>query len=105
MAEKLLTVREAAQFLGISEKEVIDLSQEGIIPAYRIAGTHLRFRQDQLQDIRSKIKDSLKESHKKIIFQDNSYSSGERFFDFFYFNDFYIVALVVIITILFLFFR
>ena len=105
MVEKLLTVREAAQFLGISEKEIIDLVQEGLIPAYKIADMHLRFKQDQLQELRPRLKNVLEKSHKKVVFQNNSYSLKERFFDFFYYNDFYIISLTAIIVILLLFFR
>jgi len=105
MVEKLLTVREAAQFLGISEKEIIDLVGEGLIPAYRIADTHLRFKHEQLQEIRGKLKAHLVGAHKKIIFQDSSYSLMERISDFLYYNDFYLISLTAIIVILLLFFR
>lgn len=105
MVEKLLTVREAAQFLGISEKEIIDLVGEGLIPAYRIADTHLRFKQHQLQETRPRLRNILEKSHKKVIFQDNSYSLKEKILDFLYYNDFYIISLTVIIAILLLFFR
>ena len=42
--EKLLTVREVAIYLNISEKEVMDLAQAGTIPAYRVGGVFLRFK-------------------------------------------------------------
>lgn len=40
--EKLWTVRDVSIFLGISEKEVIDLAESGAIPAYKIGGVYLR---------------------------------------------------------------
>ena len=39
--EKLLTVREVSVLLRISEKEVMDLAETGVIPAYK---TERRYR-------------------------------------------------------------
>ena len=52
MAERLITVRDVSRILGISEKEVIELAEQGVIPAYKIAGTHLRFKRDQINRIK-----------------------------------------------------
>lgn len=52
MLEKLLTVEEAAQILGVSADEVEMLSQKGLIPAYRIGGMYLRFKKEQIQKLR-----------------------------------------------------
>lgn len=54
MQEKLLTVEEAAQILGISVDEVKILSQKGLIPTYRIGGVYLRFKKEQIQELRGK---------------------------------------------------
>ena len=47
--EKLLTIREVSLYLGISEKDVIELSENGTIPAYKIGGVYLRFKREQIQ--------------------------------------------------------
>jgi len=97
--EKLLTIREVSHILGVSEKEVIELSEKGVIPAYRIGGVYLRFKQHQIDDYKKKIKPPHKNhpSHK--------FSAGDQMSDFFYFNDFYIFSGLVIIIILFFIFR
>ena len=44
--EKLLTVREVSVLLRISEKEVMDLAETGLIPAYKVGGVYVRFKKD-----------------------------------------------------------
>ncbi len=88
MREKLLTTREASQILGISEKEVIELANQGKIPSYRIAGEFLRFEKKEILRIRDrwgKIQATV--------------NWRERIADFFYFNDFYILSLIVILLL------
>ena len=41
--EKLLSLKAAAEYLGITEKRLKELSDHGVIPAYRVAGLYLRF--------------------------------------------------------------
>lgn len=94
MREKLLTIREAAQYLGITEKQVIDLSEKSIIPAYKVGGVYLRFRKEQLVAVRDKIKPTTKEEYAEYSFQD-------RLSDFFYYNDFYVLSLLIISVLVF----
>ncbi|MBL7130606.1 MAG: helix-turn-helix domain-containing protein [Candidatus Omnitrophica bacterium] len=89
MREKLLTIREAAQYLGITEKQVIDLSEKSIIPAYKVGGIYLRFKKEQLDAIKDKIQPTIREDYVEYPFQD-------RLSDFFYYNDFYILSLLII---------
>jgi excisionase family DNA binding protein len=96
MADRLITVREASKILGLSEKEIIDLVDEGKIPAYKIAGEFIRFRIDQIQQA----KENLKLQTKK-----QKYNFREKLVDFLYFNDFYIFSIIIIIIILFFIFR
>jgi len=98
MAEKFISVRDAALILGVSEKKVIDLVDEGKIPAYKIGGQYLRLNKEQIEGI----KDS------KLIQSENirhEYTWPERLRDFFYFNDFYIVSLIIIAALIYVIFR
>ncbi len=95
--EKLVTIREAAAILNISEREVIDLAESGKIPAYKIGGVYLRFKREQLEEVKRNL-------HLTGIkhYPQNKYSFGEKISDFFYFNDFYILS-VILIAVIFLF--
>ena len=94
MREKLLTIREAAQYLGITEKQIIELSDKSIIPAYKVGGVYLRFKKEQLDAVKDRITPTQKED-------DIEYSFSDKLSDFFYYNDFYIFSLLIISILIF----
>jgi len=98
--EKLLTIRDVSLLLGISEKEVIDLSESGAIPAYKIGGVYLRFKRQQIEEYRRRSRPLTKKSGESQM-----YLLKDRVRDFLYFNDFYIVSALLITAILFVIFR
>jgi excisionase family DNA binding protein len=95
--EKLLTVREVSHLLNLTEKEVMDLAENGSIPAYKVGGVYLRFKRAQVEDYSKRIHSSPK-AHPEISFRD-------RVFDFFYYNDFYILSALLIILMLYIIFK
>jgi excisionase family DNA binding protein len=100
VTEKFITVRDVSQILGISEQEVIELAEQGVIPAYKIAGTHLRFKKAEINRIKyqDEIKFKTKTKHIK-------YTWAEKILDFIYFNDFYLISGILIIFMLWLIFK
>ncbi len=128
MPEKLLSIKEVAEYLKISEDEVKRLVDSGEIPAYRIGDTFLRFRKEQIDAIKSEISEieEAAPSHgqlppeikgqkahpytqleKEIKRKEPStrrydYTFAERIKDFFYFNDFYIVSALIISALVYL---
>jgi excisionase family DNA binding protein len=98
--EKLLTIREVSLFLGISEKEVIDLAESQALPAYKIGGVYLRFKRHQVEEFKRQFKLHL---HKNRPLEKSGF--GEKVSDFFYFNDFYILSVLIIAIILLIIFR
>lgn len=93
--EKLLTVREVSVLLRISEKEVTDLAETGVIPAYKVGGVYVRFKRDQVisyQKSRQPLS-AKTDPQTKSSFQDN-------LSDFFYFNDFYILAIALMVLLI-----
>ena len=104
--EKLLTIREAAAFLGISEKAVIELSERGVIPGYKIGGVYLRFKQEQLKAIRisPETLEIIKESNVKENYVPAHRSIADRLADLVYFNDFYFFCLVLCLLLLYVVF-
>jgi len=96
--EKLLTTREVSRLLGISEKELIEMTKRGDIPHYKVAGEFLRFRKPEI----FKIKDEIQ---RKFNCARPQTSLGERVREFFYFNDFYILSGAVITVLLWYIFK
>ena len=91
--EKLLTVREVAVTLGISERDVVNLAENATIPAYKIGGVYLRFKKDQVLAYRKTM--SAHKNTPALI-----YPLTDRIGDFLYFNDFYIGAAILIVILL-----
>lgn len=132
MPEKLLTIKEVADYLKISEEEVKRLVDAGEIPAYRIGDTFLRFRKEQLDAVRNEISEVEAEEaaahpapvtgrpahpghpytdlekdikRKEPAIRQFDYTLTERISDFFYFNDFYILSFIIIAVLMYLIFR
>ncbi len=98
MSAQYISVRETAQILGVSEKKVMDLIEGGTLQAYRIADQFLRLKRSEVMQIRTTGEVKVENIH-------HDYSAGEKTADFFYFNDFYIIALVIVLSLLwFIFF-
>ncbi|MFA5092981.1 MAG: helix-turn-helix domain-containing protein [Candidatus Omnitrophota bacterium] len=98
--EKLLTVRDVATLLGVTEKDVLDLTESGVIPGYKIGGLYLRFKKEQVEQYQ-KNQQTLHPNKNKTESQDSS----SKFSDFLYFNDFYILAAALIIVFGYLVYR
>ncbi len=98
--EKLLTVRDVSVLLEVSEKDVLDLAENGTLPAYKVAGVYLRFKKEQVDEYRKAHHSSRHKSLEKEIA-----GPEDKIRDFFYFNDFYIFATALIILLGFLVYR
>lgn len=131
MPEKLLSIKEVADYLKISEDEVKRLVDKGEIPAYRIGDTFLRFRKEQIDAIRSDITEIEEQDPARITTQldpkghvahkytelekdikkrepatrQYDYTFIERIRDFFYFNDFYILSFILIGFLMYFIFK
>ena len=130
MPEKLITIKEVAEYLKISEEEVKRLVDIGEIPAYKIGDTFQRFRKEQIDAIRSEISEleSREPEHapaldakghpahtyteleheikkREPVVRQYDYTAGERISDFFYFNDFYIICFLIIAALMYLIFK
>jgi excisionase family DNA binding protein len=98
--EKMLTVRDAAIMLGISEKDVLTLSEQGILPSHKIGEGYLRFKKEQIVEFSKSAHHSVANNAPSI-----HDTPREKFFDFLYLNDFYIVAILIILALLVVIFR
>ncbi len=92
-----ITVRETAQILGISEKKVMDLIDEGKLQAYKIANQFLRLKKSEVGDLKN-----TGRVVKEVVI--HPYSPAERLKDFFYFNDFYLICSGIIAALIFIIF-
>lgn len=88
MAEKLITVREVSQILGILERDVIELARKKAIPSYHVGGEFLRFPRDEVHHLKDKIQ-------KQFNILSETPPLRENIYNFFYFNDFFIISFLI----------
>lgn len=98
MKERLFTTREVSHTLGISEKDVIGLANQNIIPHFKVAGEFLRFKKEDILRVKPAIK-------KKYNIPEKKDRSLEQVKEFIYFNDFYLVSAVIIAVLLWVIFK
>ena len=91
--EKLWTTAEVAQFLGIHEVDVEKLVKEGALVGYKLGGQFLRFRPDQVEALKGKIRFRPNARKTAAILQGTWY---QRCRDFVYFYDFYVVSVSLV---------
>ena len=97
MADQFISVREAAQTLGISEKKIMDMVDVGKLQAYKIAGQFLRLKRSEIVDMQTA-------GHVVEEITQYKYTPSERIRDLFYFNDFYIITSFIIVALLYIIF-
>jgi excisionase family DNA binding protein len=97
MSGQYITVRETAQILGVSEKKVTDLIEVGQLQAYRIADQFLRLKRNEVMQMRTSGEVVSENVH-------HDYSMADKFKDFIYFNDFYLISFLIILGLLYFIF-
>ena len=98
--DRLLTVRDVSMLLGITEKEVLDLAESGKIPAYKIGGIYLRFKREQVLVYKKNFHHALPKMH-----TGKDYPLRDKLADFLYFNDFYVLSVILVILLLVVIFQ
>lgn len=85
--EKLITLEEAARRLGVPADDVEAMIREGKLASFRLGGNLLRLRLGDVETARRRVPRA---------------SAGllDRVRDFFYFNDFYLIAFLIFLTLL-----
>ena len=87
--EKLWTTAEVAKYLGIAELDVEELVRQGQLTGYKLGGQFLRFRPDQVEALKGKLR-FRPHAGSAVIRQRDPWLS--RLQDFIYFYDFYLVS-------------
>ena len=102
MGEKLLTIEEVARYLNLPGETVKELVEKGELAAYKIGGSFLRFKRDQIEIYRQRAEGQLRVAgHPNVLKAENvkPYTFWERFEDFLYYNDFYILSSILLALI------
>lgn len=94
----LLTVDEVKNFLGIDEDQVEKYLKQGKLSAYKIGGTYLRFRKEEVVNLRYEIQPNKINPLGKTSF-------FSRAADFWRFNNFYILSVLLVLVVLAVLFK
>lgn len=127
MHDKLLNIKEVADYLNLPEDMIKDLVAKGELPAYKVGGLLLRFKKEQIEQYRKKSTpgnagenataadrtenrfahltgDREAGGGRRILKRQGegvSYSPLERLEDFLYYNDFYLLSLILLVLVVF----
>ena len=106
MTDKLLNINEVCELLKLDRDQVKELVDKGIIPAYKIAGSFLRFNKKDIDEASQNIQLHFSAKTRPALAPAAAakYTFGERVWDFFYYNNFYLVSFVVIAAIIYVIF-
>ena len=102
--EKLLTLEEAARRLGIKPDDVEQMIQQGRLESFRLGGHLLRVRLGDVERLAGTTSAGRHQSSRSVgVSRRGRTGMGrlwDRVLDFFYFNDFYLVAFLILLTLL-----
>ena len=87
----LLTVEEVKKYLDLEDTQLSQYVKQGRLHAYRIGGEYLRFRKEDVLNLRFELQP------KKI----RKSSLLARASDFWRFNNFYIIAILFVLALIF----
>jgi len=96
-SSQFVSVRETSQILAITEKKVMNLIEAGKLQAYRIADKFLRLKRSEVLDLRNTGK--ITKENNQI-----AYTFTEHVQDFFYYNNFYMLSLMLILVLFYIIF-
>lgn len=91
----MLTLEEVRNFLELEEAELEKYVKQGKLHAYKIGGTYLRFRKEEVLNLRSEVQPrKFKPPVRPSLFA--------RIGDFWRFNNFYILSLLLVMALILL---
>ena len=104
--ERYLDVHEAAELLDVNEQELWELVHQHKVSTHNIAGAFLRFKKEDIEDLKIKWRIERELFPKKQPSFAHESTLGkvtlfDQFKDFLYFNDFYILCSLLIVVLLY----
>ena len=107
--DKFISLEEACELLETAQPEVEALIRQGKLHAFKIGDSVVRFRKDQVGEIKAKRRIASDlfapepgDAARRPVQTAIKANFADHFRDFFYFNDFYILSAVLIASLLYL---
>ena len=93
----MLTIEEVKKHLAVEQDKIEELLSSGKLQAYKIGGAYIRFRKEDVLNLSYELGISKDKGPAKVTF-------GSRIFDFWRFNNFYIISLALVGALIYLVF-
>lgn len=100
MAERFLSLEEVMQYLETDRRGVEDLVRRGKLVAYRVGGTYLRFKKEEVAGLLVPRRRSF-----SWTLASTDRSLTHRLRDFWAFNNLYIVSALVLLVLVAIFYQ
>lgn len=94
----MLTLDEVKNYLEVEQKVIEKFIQDGALHAYKIGGVYIRFRKEEVLSLKYDVLLKKKTAGPSI-------SSGQRLWNFWRFNNFYIISVLIIAVLAYWFLR
>lgn len=93
----MLSIEEVKNYLQVEQEDIERYISQGKLHAYKIGGTYIRFRKEEVLNLRYDVGSSKKKKERPPVLS--------RIADFWRFNNFYILSLTLIGVLIFLLLR
>jgi len=112
---EFLSPRQVSEYLSTTAQEVARLVEEGKLNAFRIGGTYLRFKRDEVISFREEYL-RARQRHERVrevetletpvaVSGGGGETWGEKVSEYWYFNNFYVFSFLVIGVLLYFIFK
>ncbi len=106
LEDRYFDIHEAAEILEVNEEKLWDLVHQHKVPTHTIAGAFLRFRKEDIEELKNKwrIERELFPARAHFSIPENKVaisSSMGSLRDFWYFNDFYVLCGVLVLALVY----
>jgi len=88
----MLTLDEVKNYLEIGQQVIEKFIRDGVLHAYKIGGVYIRFRKEEVLNLKYDVLLKKKKTGPSISF-------GQRLWDFWRFNNFYIISVLIIVVL------
>ena len=104
LEDRYFDIHEAAEILEVGEKKLWDLVHQHKVPTHTIAGAFLRFKKEDIEELKNKwrIERELFPSRSDFSIEKTAVAISSMkgsLSDFWYFNDFYVLCGVLVVTL------
>ena len=89
----MLTYEEVKNFLEIEQDDLEKYLKQGKLKAYKIGGTYVRFRKEEVLNLRYEAQPKKVKTREKV-------SIWAKIIEFWRFNNFYIVSIMIVIALI-----